>query len=398
MAPRSTRPAATAKILVDVMTLDGQQPTNDIWEKMPYLRSISYFPNGEEMIAGSTDNSARRWDLQTGREIGDARVVCEREVRAVAVSSDSRWVITGGGDRDHNDSGELKACEVETGMMKTFEGHSDIVTCIDVSVDNNLLASGSFDHTARIWDLNTGKLMAGPFECVNSWVGSVRFSHDSKKLAVKSGVESCLEVWDIREQTLDRRLGKRRSGGVFFDVPVFWTAKDRSIVAAFSFGDDFEEHRTICEFDASTLETVGAPFEHAQTITGLALSFDCVLLASASQDNTIKLWAFESRQLLVSFDVHKPRILILSPNSRQLAYTTYHQFKIHVCDISPDIIARIWPEQATCSVCIFIAYIHLLTANSSCRPLRLNIRIALTHSRYVILFLHPSLLFIIHIL
>jgi len=179
---------------------------------------------------------------------------------------------------------------------------------------------------------------------------------------------------------------------------VFWTAKDRSIIAAFSFGDDFEEHRTICEFDASTLEAVGAPLEHAQTITGLALSFDCAILASASQDNTIKLWAFESRQLLVSFDVDKPRILILSPNSRQLAYTTYHQFKIHVCDIPPDIIARLWPEQATCSVCIFIAYIHLLSPNSSCRPLRLNIRIALTHSMYVILFFHPSLSFIIHLL
>jgi len=98
--------------------------------------------------------------------------------------------------------------------MKTFEGHSDIVTCIDVSVDNKLLASGSFDHTVRIWDLNTGKLVAGPFECVDSWVCSVRFSRDSKKLAVlKSGVASCLEAWDIREQTLDRRLGKCRTGG-----------------------------------------------------------------------------------------------------------------------------------------------------------------------------------------
>ena len=105
MAPRSTRPATTTKILVDVMTLDGQQPTNDMWEKMPYRRSISYFPNGEEMIVGSTDNSARRWDLQTGKEIWDARVVCEREVRAVAVSSDSRWVITGGGDQDRGDLG-----------------------------------------------------------------------------------------------------------------------------------------------------------------------------------------------------------------------------------------------------------------------------------------------------
>ncbi|KAG2751860.1 hypothetical protein P692DRAFT_20872094 [Suillus brevipes Sb2] len=42
-------------------------------------------------------------------------------------------------------------------------------------------------------------------------------------------------------------------------------------------------------------------------ITGLALSADYyVLLPSASDDDTIKLWSFESRQLLASFDVHAP--------------------------------------------------------------------------------------------
>ena len=180
MAPRSTRPSATANTLVDVMTLDGEQPTNDKGEKKHMFTSISYFPNGKQMIGGSTDNSARRWDLQTGKEIEDAWVVCEREVSAVAVSSDSRWVITGGGDRDYDNPGEVKACEVKTGMMKTFEGHSRIVTCIDVSVDSKSLASGSFDHTARIWDLNTGKLVAGPFECVNGYVSAVRFSQLDK--------------------------------------------------------------------------------------------------------------------------------------------------------------------------------------------------------------------------
>jgi len=84
--------------------------------------------------------------------------------------------------------------------------------------------------------------------------------------------------------------------------------------------------------------------------------FDCALLASTSRFNkTIKLWAFESRQLLASFDAHNLRTLILSPNSRQLAYTTWDQSRIHICDIPPDILARVWPEEARCSVCILIA-------------------------------------------
>ena len=316
MALGSTQPTAIANKLVDIVILDDEQPTYDKGDKKPQFTSISYFPDGKQIVGGSTYNSARRWDLQTGEEIKDAQVVCEREVWAVAVSSDSRWVIVGGGDRDRNDVGELKACEVETGMMKTFKGHSKIVSCIDVSVDNRLLASGSFDHMARIWDLslNTGKLVAGPFECAGI-VGAVRFSQDSKKLAIKSSVHGrCLEWGNtVAVSTL------------LVDSPVFCTTNDRSIVAAFRFEDDSEDPTKIYEFDSSLIrETVGAPFEHAQTITGLALSFDCALLASASfYYNTIKLWAFKSRQLLASFDIHNPCTLILSPNSLQLAYTSF---------------------------------------------------------------------------
>jgi WD40 repeat protein len=78
---------------------------------------------------------------------------------------------------------------------------------------------------------------------------------------------------------------------------VFWTTRDATIIAAFSIIDDpdsdFCQAMIIYEFDASTLETVGTPFEgHSSHITCLALSFDCALLASDSlYDGTIKLWA-----------------------------------------------------------------------------------------------------------
>jgi WD40 repeat protein len=111
----------------------------------------------------------------------------------------------------------------------------------------------------------------------------------------------------------------------------------------------------IYEYDASTLKTVGAPFNHTVLISGLALSSDCVLLASSSY-RTIKLWAFESRQLLASFDVASPVTLILSPDSRQLAYTSLDDTKIRICNIPNNILASI--ENA----CI-PAYIHYLHAN-----------------------------------
>ncbi|KAJ8588280.1 WD40 repeat-like protein, partial [Rhizopogon salebrosus TDB-379] len=134
------------------MTLEGHDKQ---------INSICYSPDGKQMISGGWDKTTRRWDLQAGKEIGDMRDVCEWGVCAVTVSRDGRWITTAGA---HDKRGELKACEVETGMVKTFQGHSRVVNCIDISKDSMLLASGSSDSTARIWSLDTSKLVAGPFK------------------------------------------------------------------------------------------------------------------------------------------------------------------------------------------------------------------------------------------
>ncbi|KAG2745734.1 WD40 repeat-like protein [Suillus brevipes Sb2] len=178
MASGSTK-TATAKLILNLsITLKGHEGG---------IGSISYFPDGQRMISGSDDKTARQWDLKTGKEIEEVRGVCEENVWAVAVSRNGQWVATGGGDWNTKDP-ELRACEVETGFVKAFKGHSSGINCIDISADNlntQLLASGSADETARIWNLDTGKLVAGPFK-TEDLVGAVRFSPDLKKLAVKS--------------------------------------------------------------------------------------------------------------------------------------------------------------------------------------------------------------------
>jgi len=121
---------------------------------------------------------------------------------AVGVSRDGRWVVTADG---YFDTGELSVCEVETGAVTIFEGRSPI-NCIDISADCTLLATGSYDYTVRIWSLDAGKPIAGPFRSADE-VGAVRFTHDSKKLVVKLLWWNYLEVWDIQSQKLDVKVG-----------------------------------------------------------------------------------------------------------------------------------------------------------------------------------------------
>ena len=368
-----------------VMTLEGHaQPRSDDKDEYysPNPTTISYVPGGEQLISGSRDKTARTWDLETGKEINEARVVCEMEVSAVAVSRDGRWVITAGGNHYALPNvPELKAWEIKTGIMKTLKGHLQAVTCIDISADSKLLASGSMDETVRIWDLDTSKLVAGPLR--PEWVvGAVRFSQDSMKLAVNSDVGKHLQVWDIQAQKLQRRIGKQGPSGQITYAPVFWTTNDKSIVVAFTFkSSPHDDPRTIYEFDASTLDTIGAPFEgHTEVVTGLALSFDCALLASASYDNTIKLWDFESRQLLASFDIQHPYALILSPNLRHVAYTTDLDLKICICNVPPKILASIRSaKDAQSTVCTHRDICAIPVLKSYCRAVYLTLHPEVTY-------------------
>ncbi|OJA15666.1 hypothetical protein AZE42_11641 [Rhizopogon vesiculosus] len=176
-----------------------------------------------------------------------------------------------------------------------------------------------------------GELVGGPFKTA-SWVGAIRLSPDSKKLAVNSWskrglgysnteIRSKREVRVIRNRcacVLDKQ--KNRNSGR---------------IQLLYFSDSFA--KTIYEFDASRVETVGAPFKgHTHKITGLALSSDGALIASTSFDGTIKLWAFDSRQLLAPFHVVNSHP-IFSPDTQQLAYGAYAN--IYICNIPPNILA-----------------------------------------------------------
>ncbi|KAG1786468.1 quinon protein alcohol dehydrogenase-like superfamily [Suillus plorans] len=345
MASSSKQPsiAANTSVLTPAMTLEGHKPymltlSEGDRQEFKYIPYISYFPDGKQMISGSYDKTIRRWDLREGKEIKEAREVYKDRVHGVRVSRDGRWVVTVVDE-------VLKVCEVETGIMRTF--HDDLMTlkCIEISADSTLLAGESYDGI-QIWSLDTGKLVAGPFRSTGVVVDALGLSQDSRKLAVtscnfdqwESKFKQYLEVWDVQSQKLVvTREGSNTRGWI--NLPVFWTTKGKSITAVFaSESDDID---TIHEFDASTLKTVGDSFQgHTDHIWSLALSFDCLLLASASSD-TIKLWSFESRQLLASFNVQALHSLILSPDSHQLAYTTLNEARIYVCDIPANILASI---------------------------------------------------------
>jgi WD40 repeat protein len=87
---------------------------------------------------------------------------------------------------------------------KVLSGHIDWVTVLECNHDKTKLASGSYDNTIRIFDIELGKceiILRGHFFKIIS----MAFSHDGKRLASAS-IDDSIYVWNLCSKSCERIL------------------------------------------------------------------------------------------------------------------------------------------------------------------------------------------------
>ncbi|MBK7319233.1 hypothetical protein [Candidatus Villigracilis affinis] len=86
---------------------------------------------------------------------------------------------------------------VQTSRLElTLNGHTDIVWKAVFSPDGKLIASGSQDGTAKIWDAITGKELFTIKATTEGDAGNVDFSPNGKLLATGSD-DKIARIWDV---------------------------------------------------------------------------------------------------------------------------------------------------------------------------------------------------------
>ena len=112
--------------------------------------SVALSKSGQYALTGSEDNTARLWDLKTGKTI------------------------------------------------QTLEGHAGTVTSVAFISDGKHALTGSSDRTVRLWDLEIGqtiKIFHGPTESTHVW--SVAFGKNEKYALTRSSDDKTACLWNI---------------------------------------------------------------------------------------------------------------------------------------------------------------------------------------------------------
>ena len=106
------------------------------------------------MTAGD-DRQIIIWDLEVGEELYTIKGLKRHSdyVKSVAFSPDGQTFATGSWDRT------IKIWDLNTTEeISTLEGHTDFVTSIIFSRDGQTLISGSWDGTIKIWGVGLENL------------------------------------------------------------------------------------------------------------------------------------------------------------------------------------------------------------------------------------------------
>ncbi|MBL9008082.1 MAG: CHAT domain-containing protein [Myxococcales bacterium] len=255
-------------------------------------------------------------------QTGIAEVVLrghEDFVRSVAFSPDGKKIVTGSFDhtaRVWNADG--------SGDPLPLKGHEESVIAVAFSPDGTKIVTGSEDKTARVWNAErSGDPL--PLKGHEESVVAVAFSPDGRKI-VTGGTDKTVRIWNADGSGAPVVL----QGHERFVLAVAFSPDGRKIVTG-----GFDKIARIWNVDGS-----GDPVVlqgHKESVVAVAFSPDGTKVVTGSADKTARIWNADGTGAPLVFDGHEDDVysVAFSPDGKKIVTGSFdHTARVWKADRS----------------------------------------------------------------
>ncbi|MFN8440655.1 MAG: NB-ARC domain-containing protein [Caldilineaceae bacterium] len=268
------------------------------------ITALDFSADGCQLVSSGTDQTIYWWDTRTGQMVNSLHAYRYVPTSVVRFSPDGELVVSGSADQlvrlwpvmtDEN-----ATPPIESTRCAVLRGHTNFVRAVAVSPSGHIIASGSADHSIRLWD----RTIHTELQKLTGHTGAIlslaftRTDHTGTLLASASG-DGSIRLWSINEAKPTVVPRQRVLLGHQGEV----LALTFDPIGCTLVSGDINGNVWIWDVESGTtrLRLTG----HTAAVTMAAISADGRTLATSAFDQTVRLWDLQTGDCLhVKKDEH----------------------------------------------------------------------------------------------